>query len=78
LANRRQKKQNGAPRSGNARRKDGSPTNGSDMTGREAADYISTLIEELKSIAQAAGLPLITYLRAMAKEEAQLERARQE
>ena len=47
LANRRQKKQNGAPRSRNARRKDGSPTNGSDMTRREAADYIATLVEEL-------------------------------
>ena len=77
MANRRQKKQNGAPRSRNARRKDGSPTNGSDMTRREAADYIA-LVEELKSIAQAAGLPLVAYLLAMAKEEAQLERARQE
>jgi hypothetical protein len=76
LANRSQKKQNA--RSRNARRKDGSPTNGSDMTRREAADYIATLVEELKSIAQAAGLPLIAYLLAMAKEEAQLERARQE
>jgi hypothetical protein len=66
------------PGPGTRAAKDGSPTNGSDMTGREAADYISTLIEELKSIAQAAGLPLIAYLRAMAKEEAQLERARQE
>ena len=44
------------------------------MTRREAADYIATLVEELKSIAQAAGLPLIAYLLAMAKEEAQLER----
>ena len=48
------------------------------MTRREAADYIPTLVEELKSIAQAAGLPLIAYLLAMAKEEAQLERARKE
>ena len=78
MANRRQKKQNGAPRSRNAPRRDGSPTNGSDMTRREAADYIATLVEELKSIAQAAGLPLITYLLAMAKEEAQLERALKE
>jgi hypothetical protein len=39
------------------------------MTRREAADYL----EELKSIAQAAGLPLIAYLLAMAKEEAQVE-----
>ena len=76
MANRRQKKQNGAPRSSNALRGEGSPVNGSDMTRREAADYIATLVEELKSIAQAAGLPLIAYLLAMAKEEAQLERTR--
>ena len=48
------------------------------MTRREAPDYIATLVEELKSIAQAAGLPLIAYLFAMAKEEAQLERSRKE
>ena len=78
MANRRQKKQNGAPRSRNALRRDGSTTNGSDMTRREAADYIATLVEELKSIAQAAGLPLIAYLLAMAKEEAQLVRSRKE
>jgi hypothetical protein len=47
------------------------------MTRREAAEYIATLVEELKSIAQAAGLGLIAYLLAMAKEEAQLERSRQ-
>ena len=40
---------------------------GSDLTRREAADYIATLVDELKSIAQAAGLPLIAYLLAMAK-----------
>jgi hypothetical protein len=40
------------------------------MTRREAADYIAALVDELKSIAQAAGLPLIAYLLAMAKEEA--------
>ena len=48
----------------------------SEMTRREAAEYIATLVDELKSIAQAAGLPLIAYLLAMAKEEAQVERAR--
>ena len=78
MANRRQKKQNGAPRSRNTPRRDGSTTNGSDMTRREAADYIATLVEELKSIVQAAGLPLIAYLLAMAKEEAQLVRSRKE
>lgn len=75
MANRRQKKQNGAPRFRKAPdRKD--PIDGSDLTRREAADYIATLVDELKSIAQAAGLPLIAYLLAMAKEEAQVERAR--
>ena len=74
MANRRQKKQNGAPRSRKA--PDEGPINGSDLTRREAADYIATLVDELKSIAQAAGLPMIAYLLAMAKEEAQVERAR--
>jgi hypothetical protein len=46
------------------------------MTRREAADYIATLVDELKSIAQAAGMPLIAYLLTMAKEEAQVERTR--
>jgi hypothetical protein len=78
LANRRQKKQNGAPRSRKAPGSEGPPINGSDMTRREAADYIATLVDELKSIAQAAGLPLIAYLLAMAKEEAQVERARED
>jgi hypothetical protein len=75
LANRRQKKQNGAPRSRNAPDRKG-PINGSDLTRREAADYIAALVDELKSIAQAAGLPMIAYLLAMAKEEAQVEHAR--
>ena len=75
MANRRQKKQNGAPRSRKAPEREG-PINGSEMTRREAAGYIATLVDELKSIAQAAGLPLIAYLLAMAKEEAQVERAR--
>jgi hypothetical protein len=77
LANRRQKKQNGAPRSRNAPDRKG-PINGSDLTRREAADYIATLVDELKSIAQAAGLPMIAYLLAMAKEEAQVERTRED
>src|SRR5262245_59857311 len=54
LANRRQRKQNGGPRSRNAPRGRG-PIDGSDMTRREAADYIAALVDELKSIAQSAG-----------------------
>ena len=74
MANRRQKKQNGAPRSRKAPDREG-PINGSDLTRREAADYIATLVDELKSIAQAAGFPLSASLLAMAKEKAQVERA---
>ena len=77
MANRRRKKQNGVPRSRKALPSEG-PPNGSDMTRREAADYIATMVDELKSIAQAAGFPLIAYLLAMAKEEAQVERARED
>jgi hypothetical protein len=66
-------KANGAPRSRKGPDREG-PINGSDLTRREAADYIATLVDELKSIAQAAGLSLIAYLLAMAKEEAQVER----
>jgi hypothetical protein len=66
----------GAPVQESVPQRRGPPINGSDMTRREAADYIATLVDELKSIAQAAGLPLIAYLLAMAKEEAQVERAR--
>ena len=75
MANPPQKKQNAGPRSRNAPERKG-PIDGSDMTRREAADYIAALVDELKSIAQAAGLPMIAYLLAMAKEEAQVERAR--
>ena len=68
------KSKRGAPVQENAERE--GPINRSEMTRREAAEYIATLVDELKSIAQAAGLPLIAYLLAMAKEEAQVERAR--
>jgi hypothetical protein len=44
----------------------------SDAAGGRGLD--ATLVDELKSIAQAAGLSLIAYLLAMAKEEAQVER----
>ena len=64
----------GEPASEKANEAPRSRINGSDLTRREAADYIATLVDELKSIAQAAGLSLIAYLLAMAKEEAQVER----
>jgi hypothetical protein len=48
------------------------------MTRREAADYIAGMLDGLHSIAHAANLPFIAYLLAMAMEEAQAERSRDE
>lgn len=66
MANRRQTKQNGAPPAKSA------------LTRREAADYIAALLEELKSLAHGAGLPFVAYLLAMAKQEAQTEKSRED
>jgi hypothetical protein len=48
------------------------------MTRREAADYIAGMLDGLHSIAYAANLPFIAYLLAMAMEEAQAEKSRDE
>ncbi len=50
----------------------------SDMTRREAADYIAGMLDGLHAIANAANLPFIAYLLAMAIEEAQAEKSRDE
>ena len=44
------------------------------MTRREAADYIATLVEELKSIARPQDCPRLPIF--LPKEEAQSERSR--
>lgn len=54
------------------------PGNGSDLTRREAADYIVGLLDGLKLIAREAGLPFIAYLLTMASEEAGVEKSREE
>ena len=71
LAKQPQTKQDGAPRSKNA-----SSGSGPDLTRRQAADYIADLLDELKFIADDAGLSFLAYLLAMAKEEAQTEKLR--
>lgn len=71
MVKRRQTKQNGSPQSENA-----SPTGGADLTRGEAAAYIADLLDELKTIANYAGLSFVAYLLAMAKEEAQTEKSR--
>jgi hypothetical protein len=77
LGNRRQGKQNGAPGSKKGGGAGGnSGGNGSDLTRREAAEYIAGLLDGLKLIAHEAGLPFIAYLLAMASEEARVEKSR--
>jgi hypothetical protein len=49
-----------------------------DLTRHEAAAYIADMLGELKSIANGAGLTFVAYLLAMAKEEAQTARSREE
>lgn len=51
---------------------------GTDMTRGEAAAYIADLLDELKTIANCAGLSFVAYLLAMAKEEAKTEKSRNE
>jgi hypothetical protein len=48
------------------------------MTRREAADDIAGMLDGLKSIAHDAGLSFVTNLLAMALEEAQAEKSRED
>jgi hypothetical protein len=57
---------------------DGSSGVRSDMTRREAAEYIAGMLDGLQSIAQGANLNFIAYLLAMALEQAQEERSRED
>ena len=47
-----------------------------EMTRREAADYIASLLEGLKDVAKCAGLTFIAYLLSVALEAAQEEKAK--
>lgn len=67
-----------APGSKDAPPPGGSSGGGSNMTRREAADYVAGMLDGLKSIAHEAGLPFIAYLLAMAMEEAQAEKSRED
>jgi hypothetical protein len=48
------------------------------MTRREAADYIAGMLDGLHRIANGANFPFIAYLLAMAMEEAQAEKSRED
>jgi hypothetical protein len=73
LVKRRQSQQNGAPDRTTAPK-----GGGTDLTPHEAAAYIADMLGELKSIANGAGLTFVAYLLAMAKEEAQIVKSREE
>ena len=78
MGNGRDTRQDGAPGSKGAPPLGGSSGAGSNMTRREAADYIAGLLDWLKSIAHDAGLSFVAYLLAMAMEEAQAEKSRED
>jgi hypothetical protein len=52
-----------------------SPTNGPELTHREAAEYIASMLEGLHSVAQGAEMPFLAYLIDVAREEANSQKA---
>jgi hypothetical protein len=48
------------------------------LSRREAAEYIAGLLDGLRAVADTAGLTFLTYLLAMALEEAQAEKSRED
>lgn len=73
MAKRRQSQQDGAPE-----RRAAPKGEGGDLTRHEAAAYIADILGELTSIANDAGLTFVAYLLAMAKEEAQTAKSRED
>ena len=48
---------------------------GAELTHREAAEYVASLLEGLKLVAKSAQMPFLAYLIAVALEEANNEKA---
>ena len=48
---------------------------GAELTHREAAEYVASLLEGLKLVAKSARMPFLAYLIAVALEEANNEKA---
>jgi hypothetical protein len=55
---------------------EGGPSGGGDFSRQEAADYIASLLESLRPIAEEAKLSFLAYLIAVALEEAKAEKTR--
>jgi hypothetical protein len=53
----------------------GSPHDGPEPTRQEAAEYIASLLEGLRSVAHQAQLPFLAYLISVALEEANHEKS---
>ncbi len=50
-------------------------SHGQDLTHKEAAEYIASLLEGLKQVAHGARMPFLAYLITVALEEANNEKA---
>jgi hypothetical protein len=53
----------------------GGPGDGHDLTHREAAEYIASMLEGLHLVAKSAEMPLLAYLLDVAREEAISQKA---
>ena len=51
---------------------------GPELTHQEAADYIASMLEGLRLVAQNAQMPFLAYLINVALEEARLEKAKRD
>ena len=52
-----------------------SPGDGPELTHREAAEYIASILEGLRRVAQGAEMPFLAYLIDVAREEANSQKA---
>ena len=52
-----------------------SPGDGPELTHKEAAEYIASMLEGLHSVAKGAEMPFLAYLIEVAREEANSQKA---
>jgi hypothetical protein len=56
----------------------GPPSEGPELSHREASEYIASMLESLRQVASSAGMPFLAYLINVALEEANLEKAKRD
>lgn len=59
-------------------RREGPPSEGPELSHREASEYIASMLESLRQVASSAGMPFLAYLINVALEEANLEKAKRD